>query len=118
LSPENQQNELQFSRREDGAIVIEGELNSGNAEAFEKTMNSLAVESDGKLVLQMFGFDIVDGVGVATAINGLRDLLKRVDRLRLTGAPQILCHNLYRVGLLDAGSRIELIDMRQDEPYG
>lgn len=99
-------------------MVIEGELNFANAEAFEKALAALEVEANGKLVLDMFGFDVDDGVGVATAINALRDLLKRVGRLQLTSAPQILCHNLYRVGLLDANTTIELVDMRQDEPYG
>jgi anti-anti-sigma regulatory factor len=118
VSSENPPNELQFTRREAGAIAIEGELTHVNAEAFEKALTTLDVEANGRLVLDMFGFDIDDGVGVATAINALRDLLKRVGRLQLTGAPQILCHNLYRVGLLDANTTIELIDMRQDEPYG
>jgi anti-anti-sigma regulatory factor len=99
-------------------MVIEGELNHRNAEVFEQALKSLEVEANGRLVLVMSGFDVDDGIGVATAINGLRDLLKRVDRLQLTGAPQILCHNLYRVGLLDANTKIELLDMRQDEPYG
>jgi anti-anti-sigma regulatory factor len=118
VSNENPQSGLQFSRRQDGAVVIEGELNFGNAEAFEQALTSLNVEANGRLVLDMSGFDVDDGIGVATAINGLRDLLKRVDRLQLTGAPQILAHNLYRVGLLESNSAIELIDMRQDEPYG
>jgi hypothetical protein len=118
VPPENHQNEMQFTIGADGALVIEGELNHGNADAFEKALETLNVEPNGVLVLDMFGFDIDDGVGVATAINGLRNLLKRVGGLQLRGAPQILCHNLYRVGLLEANTMIELLDMRQDEPYG
>ena len=118
MSREYQQSDWQFTQRDDGAIAIEGELNQFNAESFQAALQSLDVEQNGKMVFDMFGFDVEDGVGVAIAINALRDLLKRVGKLQLLGAPQILCHNLYRVGLLDAHSAIELIDMREDEPYG
>jgi anti-anti-sigma regulatory factor len=102
----------------DDLIIIEGELNHFNAEAFQQALESLNIEQDSKIAIDMFGFDINDGVSVAIAVNALRDLLKRVSQLQLIGAPQILCHNLYRVGLLGPGSAIELIDMREDEPYG
>jgi anti-anti-sigma regulatory factor len=118
VSNENQQSELQYTKRRDGVIVIEGELNHLNATAFQQALESFNVEPGSPIVLDMFGFDIDDGVSVAIAVNALRDLLKRASKIQLTGAPQILCHNLYRVGLLESNTAIELIDMREDEPYG
>jgi hypothetical protein len=99
-------------------IIIEGELNLLNSEAFQQALESLNIEPDSTIAMDMFSFDVDDGVSVATAINALRDLLKRVKRVQLIGAPQILCHNIYRVGLLESNTAIELIDMREDEPYG
>lgn len=99
-------------------MVIEGELDHRNAERFQDALELLRVEPNSKLVFDLFGFDVEDGVGVATAINALRDLLKRVSKLTLIGAPQMLCHNLYRVGLLESSGAIELLAMREDEPYG
>jgi hypothetical protein len=118
MSHENQENRLQVTRRQDGVIVVEGALNQRNAEAFQSALESLNLEPNGEIVLAMFGFDVDDGIGVVTAINALRDLLKRASKLKLIGAPQILCHNLYRVGMLELGHAVELIDMREDEPYG
>jgi hypothetical protein len=118
VSNEYQQSELQYTQRDDGTIIIEGELSQGNAAAFQQTLASLNVKPDSKLAFDMFGFDVEDGVSVAIAVNALRDLLKRVSRLQLIGAPQILCHNIYRVGLLGSNTTIELTDMREDEPYG
>jgi anti-anti-sigma regulatory factor len=115
---ENQESTLQLSRRSDGAIVIEGELDHRNAVDFQGTLESLKVEPNSEIVLELFGFDVEDGIAVVTAINALRDLLKRVSKLTLIGAPQMLCHNLYRVGLLESTSAIELLAMREDEPYG
>jgi anti-anti-sigma regulatory factor len=102
----------------DDLITIEGELNQDNAEAFQQSLESLNIEPDSTIVIDLFDFDVDDGVSVVTAINALRDLLKRVGRVQLIGAPQILCHNIYRVGLLESNTAIELIDMREDEPYG
>jgi anti-anti-sigma regulatory factor len=118
VSKEEQQNEWRFTKRQDGAIIIEGDLNHENAEAFRQALGLLKAEPDSKTVLDMSGFDVDDGIGVAIAINALRDLLERAGWVQLIGAPQILGHNLYRVGLMGANTTIELIDMREDEPYG
>lgn len=118
MSNENPEGVVKISQRSDGVLVVEGELNHLNAEAFQRTLDLLNVEPSSEIVFAMFAFDVDDGIAVVTAINALRDLLKRVSRLKLTRAPQILCHNLYRVGMLETGKAIELIDMREDEPYG
>ena len=95
------------------AVIIEGELTEANAEEFERRMNELIQKPQREITIDLYGLDIDDGVALATFINWLRACKAR---LILKGAPQMLGHNLYRVGLLD--SSITLIDMRLDEPSG
>lgn len=99
-------------------IIMEGELCEATASELERILQAFASETRGAVSLNLSGLDIDDGVGLAAAINFLRRLRSRSSRLALTGAPQMLCHNLYRVGLLDGRDAIELVDMRQDEPAG
>jgi anti-anti-sigma regulatory factor len=100
-----------------GAVAIEGELSRDNASEFERLLRSLDAGQDGRVVLDLHGFDIDDGEGLVTAINSLRELRARSSGVVLAGAPQMLAHNLYRLGMLGVGA-IELIDMRLDEPAG
>ncbi|MBI3654640.1 MAG: STAS domain-containing protein [Acidobacteria bacterium] len=109
---------LQISRRSDGVIVIEGELTQDHAAEFQVALAALQAASDAAMIFDLFGFEVADGLAVATTINALRELLQRTGKVTLLGAPQMLAHNLYRVGMLEANSAIALIDMREDEPYG
>jgi hypothetical protein len=118
MPDEDQEEILKIRQQSDGVIVVEGELNQRNVEAFQSALDGLTLMSGGEIVFVMFGFDVDDGIAVVTAINAFRELLKRVSRLKLIGAPQLLCHNIYRVGMLETGDAVELIDMREDEPYG
>ena len=99
-------------------IFVECELSEENAAEFEEAFRALQIESHGTTIMNMSAFDVTDGVGVATAINAIRHLLERTEKISIIAAPQILAHNLYRVGMLEADSRIELVDMREEEPYG
>ena len=99
------------------AIIIEGELTEANAEEFERRLGELIQKPQREITLDLYGLDIEDGVALATFINSLRRLRARASRLVLKGAPQVLGHNLYRVGLLEQDA-ITLIDMRMDEPSG
>ena len=101
-----------------GTIFLEGELRESNAHELEKLLREFATEKGSVIRLDLSGLDIDDGTGLAAAINTLRRLRDRSSKLVLAGAPQMLCHNLYRVGLLEGRRSIELIDMREDEPSG
>jgi len=103
---------------ENNRIFVEGELSEENAVEFEADFRALPLESAGTIILDMSAFDIADGIGIATAINMLRYLLERGEKLIIIAAPQLLAHNLYRVGMLEANSRIALLAMREEEPYG
>jgi hypothetical protein len=99
------------------AIIIEGDLTASNADEFARCLLVLNPEARGEITLDLRGLDIDDGAAIAVAVNAIRQLCARTSKLILIGAPQMLCHNLYRIGLL-AGDHLELIDMRQDEPAG
>ena len=98
-------------------VVIEGELTEANAAEFERRVNEFFGEARREITLDLYGLDIDDGIALVTVINSLRRLRDQAARIVLKGAPQMLGHNLYRVGLLD-DHRIVLIDMRLDEPSG
>jgi anti-anti-sigma regulatory factor len=102
----------------DETVRIEGELNSEGLDEFETRLRSVQVEPGRAITLDLMGLDIEDSFAVACAINVLRDLCARAGGLVVRGAPQMLGHNLYRVGMLDGPCRVRLVDMRQDEPAG
>jgi anti-anti-sigma regulatory factor len=111
---ESDEQSLRIERTSDDSAVIEGELNSENAAEFESFLRS--VETQGKtFTLDLTACDIEDGAALTVAVNALRELRARFSRVIVARAPQLLGHNLYRLGLLES---IELVDMREDEPSG
>lgn len=107
---------LRVAQKSESAVLIEGDLTAGNADEFAHRLLGLTTDARGEITLDLHGLDIADGAGLAVAIVAIRQLGARAAKLILVGAPQMLAHNLYRVGLLGGG--IELVDMRQDEPAG
>ena len=107
-----------IARAAGDTIIIEGELCEATASELDALVGTFASQARGAISLDLSRLDIDDGAGLVAAIDFLRRLHSRSSKLVLTGAPQMLCHNLYRVGLLGGGDPIELIDMRQDEPAG
>ena len=96
--------------------IIEGDLTTENAGEFASLLLALEPDSHGMIELDLNGLEIDGGMATAAAVNAIRQLASRATKLILTGAPQMLCHNLYRIGLLDG--HIELLEMRQDEAAG
>ena len=107
---------------ENKRMSIEGELTEANAQEFERRLQSFGAKAmrcgSTERILEISRLDIEDGVALVTSINALRSLRARSRRLIVSGAPQILGHNLYRTGMLDGSAAIELVDMRLDEPNG
>lgn len=102
--------------RLDGATLsLHGELDASGIPAFAAEIAALQ-PLPGPLLLELGGFDIADSMAAVAAVNAIRHLA-RGRRLVLRAAPQLLAHNLYRVGDLEGGSLV-LESMREDEPYG
>ena len=97
-------------------MQFSGELTQDNCGHFESLVAAQALPA-GAVRVEMGEFDIVDGVAAVAAVNVVRRLA-RERRLVLVHAPQILGHNLYRVGALGDDSNIVLEAMREDEAYG
>ena|SRR5437868_2718232 len=117
MSSANNKASLWVVQRPGCAVIIEGDLTASNADEFAHHLLALKLDSRGEIRLDLRGLDLDDGTALAVAVNALRQLDGRASKLILIGAPQMLCHNLYRIGLL-AGGHIDLVDMRQDEPAG
>lgn len=99
----------------DTALIISGDLDASGITQFEAEIAALPLLPD-PLRLDLSGFDISDGLAAVAAVDAMRRLA-RGRRLVLQGAPQLLAHNLYRVGDLEGGS-VVLEATRQDEAYG
>ncbi len=97
-------------------VQFNGELTQDNSDQFQALAAALRAPA-GVLRVEMGEFDIADGVAAVAAVNVVR-LLAREYRVVLVHAPQILGHNLYRVGALGDDSAITLEAMREDEAYG
>ena len=110
--------DLRFSSDSEGATLVVGDLREQNASEFEFRLGELMVEPGASVILDVHGLYIEDGVALATCINALRELRTRVSGLVLRGAPQMLGHNLYRIGMLEGPAAVDLVDMRLDEPSG
>lgn len=106
-----------FQQLSQDTLSCSGELSRDDLAVFEAGMTALMASSV-PLVMDMHALDIIDGMAVVAAVDGLRRLAAARQRLEIHGAPQVLGHNLYRVAALGPDSPIVLVAMREDEPYG
>lgn len=74
------------------------------AERFELDLGELEIADD-------------DGIEVASWVDRIREQVRTHGRVIVRRCPQMLAHTLYKIGALRDG-RIELIDTREEEPYG
>jgi hypothetical protein len=93
---------------------VEGDLTAANVGSFREFLLALAPNPHGEAILDLLALEIDSGEAMAEGVTAIRELASRTSRLVLLGAPQMLCHNLYRIGLLDGN--ITLAEMRQNEP--
>lgn len=105
------------ARKEAGVLLLSGELRGDDAEKLEQWFHLLELHETPQQ-LELSALDIVDGVAATHMLNIVRLVLNRCGRATLIGSPQSLAHNLYRAGLLFPGCAINLVGMREDEPYG
>lgn len=96
---------------------IEGELSRDNSAVLHdwgcRIAATVAIRE-----LDLAGLDIMDAAGIAAAVEVIRMLSTHSPVMSVNHAPHLLAHTLYRIGLLETGSHIVLVDPRQEEPYG
>ena len=101
----------------DGAVHarVDGDLEATSCTC-RRNFWELRLASPARIELDLSGAEAGDGVGVAELVGLVRDALAAGRRIVLHAAPQVVAHNLYRVGLLTHPG-LSLRDTRQDEPY-
>lgn len=104
-----------WCRLEGDILRLSGELTVADIAAFQAEIDALGALPD-TLMLELAAFDIGDGISTVAAVAAVRRLAQG-RRLILRNSPQVLAHNLYRIGALEDGNLL-LVDMREDEPYG
>lgn len=58
--------------------------------------------------------DLEEGIVTALLVDGLREASRRLTRLTLKRPPQALAHALYRIGALEQGGVIHVVEPRED----
>ena len=110
--------EARYDMEWDGErLVVEGQVPPGSGEAFADALRDAArnvMVAWGTLDLDLFDLEIEDGVSMAQTITAIRDIQAWHPRMVLHGAPQMLAHTLYKVGMLEDGALV-LREPREDE---
>ena len=103
--------------RDDGVHArLEGELETASCTCL-RNFWELRLAGHARIELDLSGAEVGDGQGVAELVGLVRDALQAGRTVVLRASPQIVAHNLYRVGLLTHPG-LTLHDTRQEEPYG
>jgi len=67
--------------------------------------------------LDLAELELERGVELTRWVDAIRQHLREHRRVRICSCPQMLAHTLYKVGML-GDPRLELVDTREEEPYG
>jgi anti-anti-sigma regulatory factor len=97
-----------------GALVVEGDLDGGAADAVVDGVTRAWARRGDRDVLDLTDLDVDDGVANARMVDLVRALRDAAGGIVVEGAPQMLAHVLYKVGDLEDG-RIRLLHPRSDE---
>lgn len=101
----------------EGSIRVEGDLCAETAAVLTAELNGIPSNPAIKLTFDLSSLEVEDGLGLAEALRLFRHLHRRSAGLVIIGSPQLLAHNLYRVGMLEGSNPVVLVDMRHDEPH-
>jgi hypothetical protein len=80
-------------------------------------LETLPVTPEELLTIDFSEADVEDGPNMAALISAVKLLLEKGQPLELHQPPQMVVHNLYRVGY-HPHPLLSVQDMRQDEAYG
>lgn len=95
-------------------IILAGDLDAEGAARVLEAMEGQALDAD-LTSLDLEELELIDGAAVARMVDLIRLLLRGSASARVFKSPQSLAHTLYRVGMLEGDSRLELIEPREEE---
>lgn len=95
-----------------GVLTLTGLIDRDMAALFGEQLAGLE-PSDAPIHIELEDADVEDGVVVTMLVDYLRTTARRVGRVELHHAPQVIAHTLYRVGALSE-MPITLIDPREE----
>lgn len=96
-------------------LTLMGELRGAEPDWLSRAMAEVGPAA---VVVELQEVDVADGTGALLGVDLVRRLLTHCGRVELRHAPQLLAHNLYRVGLLEGPGVVALVEPREEEPYG
>ena len=111
----NPRYELGKSVSDDGAhFTLSGDLDAEGAVQVLEAMEGESLRAE-ITSLDLEELELIDGAAVARMVDLIRLVLSVSMRVEVLKSPQSLAHTLYRVGMLEGDSRLELVDPRQEE---
>jgi ABC-type transporter Mla MlaB component len=93
-------------------LTLTGDLTPEDAAQLNNVLNVVQ-----GLTLNLADSDIPTGTAMAALVRVLKDALVAGRSIELQSPPQLLVHNLYRVGM-HPHQHLKVLDLRTEEPYG
>jgi anti-anti-sigma regulatory factor len=94
-------------------LTLKGEVDSDVAALFLEELAGLG-RSDAPITLDMREAELSDATLIGSLVDQIRQAAQRAGRVQLLEPPQVLAHCLYRIGALEGGSTIQLVDPREE----
>lgn len=98
-------------------VVVKGDLDLPVLRALVARLAELPEGAIQEMEVDLSDCDADGAMPLLEAINLVRGWLRQGVAVTLHGAPQLLAHDLYRVGLLLPGSRLHLDEPRNEIGY-
>ena len=92
-------------------LSLKGVVDADVAALFMEELAGLSM-MDAPLTIDMREAKLEDATLIGALVDQIREAAARAGRVQLLEPPQVLAHNLYRVGALDGDSNIQLVDPR------
>ena len=92
-------------------LSLKGVVDADVAALFLEELAGLGL-MDAPITIDMRETQLRDQTLIGMLVDQIREAAARTGRVQLLEPPQVLAHNLYRVGALDGDATIQLVDPR------
>jgi anti-anti-sigma regulatory factor len=94
-------------------LTLKGVVDYDVAALFLEELAGLGL-MDAPVTIDMREAELEDATLIGALVDQIRQAAARAGRIQLLEPPQVLAHNLYRVGALEGDSTIQLVDPRDE----